>query len=713
METTLPENNEYLHASFIERLREGHYKLAGRILVRTDTDLVTIDGVGPSLPKNYPVKCIVKPLHDSIQNHYVTEELYFDDTEKLFIKYFSGSRFKGISKIRAEKIYDALHEKKIAFKKESIDDLPQLIVTRTLKELGIKEELVNCIVDDIYTLCYRKEILTALRGSKGLYSDAEALFETYGKDATKKIKEDPYLLDCNNLSFHLIDSLGRKQKFQIYGETRIHLILKKAAERVLSTGSTCISTVDFLYIVQKIEKQGVFSPLPKELWLSFLLASKEFAIRHFDDKTYIFVRDALALEESIKRELLRLTNAKEDTGFTSYSGKATLDEDQLKALSFLKDTGVKTTTGGPGAGKTTIIKEFIQEYLKVQKGGFYQLTAPTGRAAVRISETSGFSAMTLHKLLGIRPFLSNDGGTHADYNKENQLPKGLYIVDEMSMVSEDIFYQFLCAVPNGSLILLSGDPRQLPSVDYGNVLQDLIESKLLPVQRLTKIHRQKEGSSIIDNYYKIKNYDVSLITDKSFTVLDFSDQNQMLLKLFQLRKQYEIADNPYSFQILSLTRKGITGIEAINSKIAVEKREGLNVTTQFIPGDKIMMLRNNYQKKYFNGDIGIVTYVEKDQIEAKFYDGVRTIEKEDYRDVDFAWASTVHKAQGSQYDTVVVLVSRESPNMLYNALMLTAITRAVKRVFVLNENDAFYEAIQNKKIMESRKTGLKLVLQNR
>lgn len=702
-----------LHGSFIECLRQGHYKLAGRIVICSDNQFITLDGVSPNLQKNYPVKCMVDTLNDSIQNHYLTEEVLFDDEDRSsFVRYFSGSRFKGISKIRAGNLYDALHQKKVSFQRDNFDNLPEKMLYSTMEEQNIKDDLSKMIVSDILALKYRRDILHELQDVNAIYSDAEALFDTYGNETVSRIKDNPYLLNCPRLSFHLIDALGKKQKKLIYDESRIRFIFKKAAAYVLSTGSTCITTAAFLNIIEKIERQGVFPSLPKELWLSFLLGSEEFKIRVFKDKTYIFVKDALVLEESIKRELLRLMNAKEDTGFTEYTGTAPLDEDQLNAISFLKDTGVKIITGGPGAGKTTIIKEFIGEYLKINKGGFYQLAAPTGRAAVRISETSGLSAKTIHKLLGIRPFQSNCGEIHADYNKEHQLPKGLYIIDEMSMVSENIFYQFLCAVPNGSLVLLSGDPRQLPSVDYGNVLKDLIDCDLIPVQRLTKIHRQKKGSSIIDNYYKIKNFETTLINDDFFTVMDFTDTNNMLRKLYELRDKYEVKDDPYSFQILSFTRKGISGIESINSKIAVEKRQASSVSykTPFIPGDKIMMLHNNYPKKYYNGDIGIVTYVEENKMEAKFYDGIRTIDKEDYKDVDFSWACTVHKSQGSQYDTVVVIASHEAPNMLANALILTAITRAIKKVIVLNENNAFYEAIQNNTLIETRKTGLSLVL---
>ena len=423
----------------------------------------------------------------------------------------------------------------------------------------------------------------------------------------------------------------------------------------------------------------------------------------FYPKKYYFTESLLA------KEIKRLQVSGNETGFPGYEGVMELDDDQVNAMNALSKEGIKIITGGPGSGKTTLIRELIAAYKKLFPKFPFFLSAPTGRAAVRIQESSGFPAVTIHKLLGVRPY-SSDGEISLKYTKENKLPRGLFIIDEMSMVGEEMFLKLLSAIPDRSIVILSGDPRQLESVDPGNVLSDLIRSNVIETYHLTKIHRQGSNSAIVRNYYDIRDYNFQkVVSDASFSVINVKTRSDALSAIMDIGRKYDSPDNPYSFQILSFTKKGELGKDVLNHQFILQKKEGGTPLyfgrSSYSVGDKIMMTKNNYKKDYWNGDVGLITNVSDEYMEALFYNGIRTIGRDSLKDMDHAYVCTVHKAQGSEYDTVLVVIDDSYKGMLYNSIILTAVTRAKKRAFIVSVGNSFKKAVETRRDCE-RVTGL-------
>jgi exodeoxyribonuclease V alpha subunit len=718
MEETV--EREVLHGTFYELERHGGNIKPGRITIKAHGEFVICDGPAPNIRKNFPVIVEGVPVNQ-FKNHYIIDKIRFDSTDRsAFVAFFSGRIFSGVGKLKAEHLYDKLHCKMTELSLASFDLLPDPVMMRIFTEEGIKDSVSEILREEIKCLYYREEIYNKIAKFHGNFHDTELLYETYNEKAVKILKESPYTTYVSGVSFSLLDHIGKYLHKPAYDEDRISLIFSKAAAHIEQQGSSCIHYNTFISTVRSIEKTGAFLTLPEELYLAFLIQSKKFKIFEHNDETLIFPAHAFYVESAIAAELYRLQKSAKPTGYTGYKGVRQLDKDQMKAMDLLASSGVKVVTGGPGAGKTTIIQTFIEEYQKLFPSAPFFLCAPTGRAAVRISESSGLKAVTIHKLLGYRPYQKEDGTDTTEFNKAHQFPKGIFIIDEMSMVGENLFLKFLEAVPNDSLVLLSGDPRQLQAVDAGNVLKDIIASELIPVQELTQIHRQKEGSSIIDNYYKIKDKDVTLYEDACFRVIDEHAEDQLLADIKTLRETYETND-PYSFQILTFTKGGNIGKDAINNLIASEKRaecpknQEKNLyygKSSFAVGDKIMMTANNYKKGYWNGDVGRITEITPMGIRADFYDGPRSIAHDSFSDMEHAWACTVHKSQGSQYDTVVVVVDNAYENMLYNSIILTAVTRAKTRVIILTMYDAVYRAIRAV-AKSNRMTGLPYIMEHK
>lgn len=544
----------------------------------------------------------------------------------------------------------------------------------------------------------RKKILEFVKKFNGGYRDAEILYTTYQGSGISTLINDPYSNLALGISFKLCDEIAYHfNEYSPWDDHRIDAFLGQLSIAIQNNGSCCIrikKAVNYLYHIQK---DSPFKTMPRSMILSFLLSSDNFVIK--ESKRYgvlIYPKSLYYTEVEIVTEIKRLQNSAEAFAYQGYRGESNLDEYQIKAMEFMKSSGIKILHGGPGAGKTTTIREFIAEYKRLHsENAIVQLCAPTGRAAVRISEScDGLEkAVTIHKLIGVQVFGNQ---STCMMNKENPLPKGLFILDEMSMADEDLFLKFLRAVPNGSMVILSGDPDQLPSVDTGTVLRDLIESGEIESAELGGNHRQ-HGGSIVENYKKIKTGNTALIEDESFKIIDCKSEKQAMDELMKLYHQF-YTDDTNHFQILASVKKGSIGKNAINQNISKERRsikkkysKGFSLYT---PGDRVLMTKNNYNKGYWNGDVGIITEAASGGgYQATFYDGIRNIDPESCKDMDLAFAMTIHKSQGSEYEIVVVVLDPAYPVMLYRSLFLTAVTRAKQKVFVISDRESIKKAI--------------------
>ncbi len=677
---------------YISTREKAGKKKNGTFTIISDGRYITCKGATPLLRAGYPLSL----TGEYEGSTFVVDSMGLNIAEReTFIRYFSGRLFKGVGPKIAEMIYEYL-------RKRILNTLTNQELEGEIATYKIVTDAVRkLLVEEITGLYTRKRIEQELGKFGAGSQDIELLYQKYHDKAVDKIKNNPYAMTRYDVSFSLCDNVAFEEKYQEDDSQRIDAIFNELSKVIYSTGSSCMTVPDIVNVLHKIQHRSRFGILPDAYLVSEIMASDKFVIKRHENEIRVFTRRSMYIENHIAMEVGRLISSETYTGFKNDGNYEELDDDQRDALKHLTTSGIKIITGGPGAGKTTLIKKYIEEYRKLSPSNQFYLCAPTGRAAVRIQETSGYPAKTIHKLLGYQPY-SSDGSDNATmYSKMNQFPVALFIVDEMSMVGEDLFLKFLEAVPNGSTVILSGDPNQLKSVDPGNVLIDMIESGTVPVCKLTHIHRQGAGSSIIKNYYRIKEKDKELEFDDYFQVMHANNEIQIMDAINSVRNVFENENDPYSFQIITFVKKGTFGKNTLNNIFAQQKmsKKGISDTTYqysgFMAGDKIMMTSNNYQEGYWNGDVGIIKSISENGIIAEFYDGVRTIEQKSMQDVEHAWAATTHKSQGSEYDTVLIVIDDQYQNMLYNSLILTAATRAKERVYIISVNDALERSIEN------------------
>lgn len=412
-----------------------------------------------------------------------------------------------------------------------------------------------------------------------------------------------------------------------------------------------------------------------------------------------------------------------------------LDEHQAEAVKEAVRNGLLVITGGPGTGKTTTINTIIK-YFELEGMDIF-LAAPTGRAAKRMSETTGYEARTIHRMLELNGGMDTGSAAGFERNERNPLETDVIIIDEMSMVDISLMYSLLKAVVAGTRLILVGDVNQLPSVGPGSVLKDIIDSGAFHTVKLTKIFRQASTSDIIVNAHKINNGEEVSLDNKSmdFFFLKRYDADKIINVTLQLIKQKLpkfVNATEYDIQVLTPMRKGLLGVERLNGILQAymnpadkSKREKEYRGTIFREGDKVMQIKNNYQIEWeirtkfglcvdkgmgiFNGDTGIIEEINDfaETMTISFDEG----RKVEYpfkllEELELAYAVTIHKSQGSEYPAVVIpLLS--GPRMLMNRnLLYTAVTRAKKCVTIVGDEQTFYEMIQNNS-QQRRYSGLR------
>lgn len=412
-----------------------------------------------------------------------------------------------------------------------------------------------------------------------------------------------------------------------------------------------------------------------------------------------------------------------------------LDPMQHKAVIESIRHGLLILTGGPGTGKTTTINTMIQFF--ASEGMSILLAAPTGRAAKRMTEATGYEAQTIHRLLEVSGNPEEEGNVNGFMrNRQNPLETDVLIIDEMSMVDLPLMHALLLAVPEGTRLVLVGDDNQLPSVGPGSVLKDIIASGGFPVVTLTRIFRQAGESDIVMNAHKINKGQPVLLDNKSRDFFFLKRQEadviiSVVITLIQKKLPKYVHASPADIQVMTPTRKGLLGVERLNMILqkylnppAPDKAEKEYGQRLFRTGDKVMQIKNNYQLEWeictkyglavdkgtgiFNGDMGIVTEINtyNDTLEVEYDEKRRVVYSSELLDeLDLAYAITVHKSQGSEYPAVIIPLLR-GPRMLYNRnLLYTAVTRAKKCLTIVGSDSTFQEMIQNEN-QQNRYTSL-------
>lgn len=561
---------------------------------------------------------------------------------------------------------------------------------------------------------------------------AVKIYKQYGNRMYEVIRENPYKLadDISGVGFRIADEIASKVGIGGDAEFRIKAGVLYVLLQASQSGNVYLP-MDSLIV--RTAQMLIIEPDSIEKHIMDMMIDKRVVIKEIEDKKVVYNTNYYYSELNVARMLHDL-NEQYDVGISDIIDrvkkiekieKIELDEMQREAVVEAVRNGVLVITGGPGTGKTTTINTIIKFF--EAEGLDLLLAAPTGRAAKRMSETTGYEAQTIHRLLELSgaPDDSNNR-LNFERNEENPLEADAIIIDEMSMVDISLMNALLRAITVGTRLILVGDVNQLPSVGPGNVLKDIITSNAFHVVKLNKIFRQAKESDIIVNAHKINKGEPITLDNKSkdFFMLKRDDVTviiQVILTLIKYKMPKYVNAKPYDIQVLTPMRKGELGVERLNqvlqmylNPVETGKREKEISGRIFREGDKVMQIKNNYQIEWecksqfglsfekgtgvFNGDTGIIKEINLySEIITVVFDEIRYVEYsfQQVDELELAYAITIHKSQGSEYPAVIIPVLSGPKMLLHRNLLYTAVTRAKSCVTLVGSSSVVQAMIDN------------------
>ena len=614
-------------------------------------------------------------------------------------KYLGSGLVKGVGPKFAKRIVEKFGKDTLDVIEETPDEL--------LKVSGIGKVRVDRIKTSWQEQKEIKNIMLFLQSHEVSTSHATKIFKTYGSESIAIVKENPYRLadDIWGIGFKTADSIAQKMGIDKGKFVRLRSGIFYTLNKLAEAGH-CYTTREQLTRRAK-ELLEVEEP-ELEITLDEMIRTNDVIRDEAEDREAIYLPPYYFSESGCAKRLLRLMSCgkkkSEDTEEilekVAASSEITYDEIQWQAVKTAVSSKVMVLTGGPGTGKTTTTLGIISAYK--QAGCQIILAAPTGRAAKRMSEATGMEAKTIHRLLEYKP---PEG---YQKNEEHPLEGDVLILDECSMIDIMLMYNLLKALPQQMSLILVGDIDQLPSVGAGNVLRDIIDSGCVPVVRLTRIFRQAQGSRIIMNAHRInrgEGIDMRGGKDADFFFATKESNQEVVDTIVQYCKtnlpRYYHVDPLQDIQVLTPMQRGECGAvnlnqvlqEAMNPSKIFLRRGG----TQYRLKDKVMQIRNDYDKEVFNGDIGTITKVDVEERELTVLFDEREVvyDVTELDELALAYAVTIHKSQGSEYPIVVMPFTMSHFVMLQRNLLYTGVTRAKKILVLVGEKKAVYYAIKN------------------
>lgn len=671
------------------------------------------------------------------------EQLFVDEYEIIepreldsIEKYLASSAIKGVGEALAKRI----------IKKFKLDTLRVMEEEpeRLVEVKGVSAKLAKSISEQIQEKKSMRDAMIYLQKFGISMKLAAKIYLEYGSKVYNIIETNPYKLadDIDGIGFKIADDIAKKVGITADSKFRAVAGIEYILSNAMLSGH--------LYLPESI-LQNEFLELFGENIFDFtsllieMQMEKRIVVKKSTENN-VYLTQSYYTESAVAKMLVDI-NIKEKYDSNKVEEKIlaiekkdgiVLDDLQRQAVIESISSGLIIITGGPGTGKTTTINTIIKYF--ESEGESISLAAPTGRAAKRMSEATSYEAKTIHRLLEITPNSNENStsiGTHFERNEDNPLEADVLIIDEVSMVDIFLMNALLKAVAIGTRLILVGDINQLPSVGPGTVLKDIIESDCFNVVRLNKIYRQSNRSDIVINAHKIMTNEEIDLSKKSNDFIFIKQSNpdnvmESVISLVRDKLPSYVNASSNELQIMTPMRKGPLGVEALNSFLqkslnpsSKQKKEKEYDATVFREGDKVMQIKNNYQKEWFvyndkkmpvdkglgvyNGDIGTIS--EIDMLSESFcicFDDGKVCEYEfsEFNEIELAYAITVHKSQGSEYPAVIIPIYK-GPAMLMNRnLIYTAITRAKKCVVLVGIPEVFYTMVQNTKEM-ARYTGLK------
>lgn len=583
-----------------------------------------------------------------------------------------------------------------------------------------------------------RNVMLALQEFGITVSQSIRLYNTYGELCFAKLKENPYRLidDIEGIGFITADKLAIKAGIEPDSPFRIKAGLKYTLQWARQEGHTFLPREKLLEVARQLLQAEA---LRAEEMLDELIISGDVIYKLIDNTDAVFLPGMYSAESECARRLMSiaaregmqlLLGINAQINALEKEFKVSLAPQQRRAVETALKSGAMIITGGPGTGKTTILKFIIR--IIERMGLDYQLCAPTGRAAKRMSEATGAEARTIHRMLGY-----GASGDRFLYDEDNPLLTDIIIVDEMSMVDVMLMRALLRATPSGTHLIMVGDADQLPPVGPGNVLRDVIASGIVPVIRLTDIFRQADRGMIVENAHRINNgkQPELFAAASDFRFEEITGAENIIRRVIGLcsgATNKLLTNEPLKdAQVLVPMKKGALGTANLNARLqaalnppAPSKKERKHGDIVLREGDKVMQIKNDYKIPWkrtstaeegtgiFNGDLGTIERIDLAEQEVTVLFDDERAAAYDYsmlEELNLAYASTVHKSQGSEYPVVIMPVAGGAPQLMARNLLYTAVTRAREQVFMLGSSKCIYDMVNNNQIRR-RYSALKCML---
>ena len=708
---------------------------------KTDGNEITVVGYLPFINIGDTLK-----LHGKMIEHQdYGEQFKIDTFEKIMPqtldaleRYLANGSIKGVGPATAKKIIETFGEDTInVFKLEP---------TKLAQIKGITREKAIEISDSFVENWEVWQIVGYLDKFGIGPQSAETIYKKLGVNAIEEIQANPYILVdlVNKVNFNQIDKMALDIGMEYNNEKRIRSGIKHALTLASNNGHCTVLYENLIKFANDL--LGVKQEEIEDVLIN-MKAKKDLVIEERNGEEWVYLMPYYKAEKNIAEKLIQLDEYKnikqidrfeKELDVFEKKSNIELSEEQLEAIRAINDHNVCVITGGPGTGKTTIIRTIIDLYKHNEMKPV--LCAPTGRAAKRMTETTGEEAKTLHRVLEIGSIVSDDTQNINTDFQVAPIDADIIIVDEMSMV--DVFLMnYLCkAIYNGTKLVLVGDIDQLPSVGPGNVLRDIIESDTITTITLNKIFRQAAKSKIVVNSHRTNNGENFITKEEAkdndyledFFFIDENNQSKIRYQVISLSgerlKNYGDYDFFKNIQIITPTKKGDLGTKELNHLLqetinpySEDKKEKKFGDSIFREGDRIMQIKNNYDIYWekqnpiyetgsgvFNGEFGTIKQINEQEKNIKIqFDDEKVVwyQFNELEQIDLAYAITVHKAQGSEFDVVIMVVGQSAPMLLTRNLLYTGMTRAKKMLIIIGNKNTIDFMIRNAD-NKRRNTGL-------
>ena len=715
-------NEENGYTVAILTTEEGSMRIAGSFAEPREGASYSVEG-----------RFVIHPKYGEQFSFSSYEELLPEGTGAI-LEFLSAGNIRGIGPATARTLVDTFGEDTLRVIEETPEKLLSIsgIGVKTLEKISgsfsESREVANTAIE--------------LRELGIEMSEAVRVYKIYGKDSVSIVKDNPYLLaeDIRGIDFNRADDIAARIGFEPESAVRIESGIRHMLKTWAVSGSTLMP--ESLLVEKTAGMLDVMMDRVADCVKEMVLMG-ELEEDSIDGMPVIYLYGYFHAEQRVAHALTRLRNASprqipvqlENALYSaresiSADGDVELSEEQKRAVTECLAGNVTIITGGPGTGKTTIIRTLVRIFDFA--GMSVALAAPTGRAAKRMEEATGRPAMTIHRLL---EFVWSDEEDTLNFgrNEEDPLEQDVIIVDEASMIDLMLMDGLLNAVREGTRVIFTGDADQLPSVGAGNVLRDMIASECIPTIRLTEIFRQAEGSGIVTASHMINGGEYPLQQiGEDFYIIGRMNETAVTDTIRELvggriAKSFDFVKSADDIQVLTPTKRGLLGAPSLNSVLQElinppeEGRAELKVgPVTFREGDKVMQLRNNYGAEWrsdyfttegegvFNGDMGIVEEIDAaaGKMTVRMDDRVIDYAGEMLEELDLAYAVTVHKSQGSEFPAVIIPVLRFPPMLMTRNLLYTAVTRGKRLVLIIGDPSRVRTMIDNNRA-DGRYTGLR------